>query len=96
MNESFKNKLREAINSCSLENASDTPDFVLTEFLVKCLDAFDSAVRERDTFHKNHPVIFTEKKPLEDGYLCPQHKANIECFINGQRRRCGSTPCRLM
>jgi len=46
-----KNELRQqieqAINYCSAENGCDTPDFILAQYLVACLDAFDAAVNQR-------------------------------------------------
>jgi hypothetical protein len=40
-----------AINMASAENASNTPDFVLAEYLTDCLDAFDKATRRRDEWY---------------------------------------------
>lgn len=37
--------LAKAINRNSRENASNTPDFVLAEYLVRCLEAYEAAVR---------------------------------------------------
>lgn len=36
-----------AINRNCAENGSDTPDFVLAEYAVTCIEAFDSAVVHR-------------------------------------------------
>lgn len=44
---SFRVELKSLINCHSQENGSDTPDFVLAEYLVDCLDAFDKATRRR-------------------------------------------------
>jgi hypothetical protein len=35
------------INGCSAENESDTPDFMLAEYLVDCLVAFNTAANLR-------------------------------------------------
>ena len=43
----FNNELRELINRHSKENGSDTPDFVLAEYMEDCLNAFDKAVTRR-------------------------------------------------
>jgi len=40
-----------AINSASAENGSDTPDFILAEYLADCLAAYDKAVVARDKRH---------------------------------------------
>ena len=45
--DAFARDLAEVINRHSVENVSDTPDIVLGEFLVECLDAFDAAVNAR-------------------------------------------------
>lgn len=45
---SFRHDLERVINAHSKENGSDTPDYVLAEFLIGCLAAFDQAVRIRD------------------------------------------------
>lgn len=44
--------LRQAINSNSAENGSNTPDFILAGFLQRCLDAFDAAVKRRSNWYK--------------------------------------------
>jgi hypothetical protein len=47
MTEQFDDALRSAINSHSKENGSNTPDFILADFLSACLRAFDAAVVRR-------------------------------------------------
>lgn len=42
-------KICEVLNCASRENVSDTPDFVLAEFMLRCLEAFESAVNLRQT-----------------------------------------------
>lgn len=44
----FREELKALINTYSLENESDTPDFILAQYLVECLAAFNTAVRHRD------------------------------------------------
>lgn len=43
------------INEQSRENESNTPDFILGEFLVNCLEAMEGAIRERDDWYSIHP-----------------------------------------
>ena len=47
----FREKLCDLINNCSRENGSDTPDFILAEYLADCLLAFDSAVARRTKWY---------------------------------------------
>ena len=44
---SFRKELESLINIHSMENGSDTPDFILAEFLSGCLRTFDAAVTRR-------------------------------------------------
>ena len=46
--EEFRDELESLINKYSIENGSDSPDWLLAEYLVGCLDVFDRAVRSRD------------------------------------------------
>ena len=40
------------INKHSRENESDTPDFILANYLMNCLAAYELAVGQRDTWEK--------------------------------------------
>jgi len=64
----FYSKLIELINCHSLENGSNTPDYVLAEFLMHALEAFDSAVVKRGLFYNDPEISKTEVGPqLECG-----------------------------
>lgn len=43
----FEKELTELINKHSLENDSDTPDFILAKYLVWCLRGYNGAIKER-------------------------------------------------
>lgn len=43
----FRQELRSLINRFSMENGSDTADYILADYLMSCLDAFDTATRLR-------------------------------------------------
>lgn len=43
----FREELEHLINKHSLENGSNTPDFILAQYLTDCLDAYDKAVQRR-------------------------------------------------
>lgn len=44
----FEKELEQLINKHSRENMSDTPDFILAEYLNTCLTAYSVAVSSRD------------------------------------------------
>lgn len=44
----FRESLTRLLNSYSKENSSNTPDYLLANFLIGCMDVFDLTVRRRD------------------------------------------------
>lgn len=52
----FEKELSGLINKHSLENESDTPDYILADYLNRCLFAFNCATRKRKEWYGNtHP-----------------------------------------
>jgi len=47
----LRKDIESALNSCCAENISNTPDFILAEYLIACLSAFDSATKSRDKWY---------------------------------------------
>ena len=43
--------LRAMLNSFNREAASNTPDFLLAEYMLRCLEAYEIAVKERDKWY---------------------------------------------
>jgi len=58
MEKNFKKELEGLINSYSKENGSDTPDFILAEYLNKCLKVFNATVSRREAWYgrKTMPI----------------------------------------
>jgi len=50
---SFEKELEHLINKHSMENGSNTPDFILAEYMSACLKAYSKAVTTRDNWHKS-------------------------------------------
>ena len=48
MKKEFKKELESLINTYCMDTDSDTPDYILAEYMVSCLKAFNKATRERD------------------------------------------------
>lgn len=44
----FRQDLQALINRHSMESGSDTPDFILAEYLADCLATFDKAASRRE------------------------------------------------
>ena len=49
--EGFRKELEHLINCESMENGSNTPDFILADYLTACLAAFDAAVSVREGWY---------------------------------------------
>ena len=56
----FEKELENLINKHSLENQSNTPDFILAKFLSSCLSAYNEAAqRKADWFGR--PIELSDK-----------------------------------
>ena len=47
----LEREIAAVINRHSLENGSNTPDFLLAQFLLDCLEAFNRAMQERERWN---------------------------------------------
>lgn len=50
MSNELRNEISTALNRASAENASGTPDFILADYLLDCLTAFDKVIERRATW----------------------------------------------
>jgi hypothetical protein len=48
---SFKKELTSLINRYSMENDSNTPDYVLADYLFKCLETFNESIKDRNSWY---------------------------------------------
>ena len=67
---SFQDELRSLINRYSRENKSNTPDFILVDYITDSLNAFDKATNEREKWYGRRsklrpPVAADLKQRLE-------------------------------
>ena len=44
-------EITDALNRCSAENGSNTPDWILAQYLLGCLAAFNEATKGRDKWY---------------------------------------------
>ena len=44
----MQNAIREILNKASRENESNTPDYILAQYLMNCLEAFENAIIQRE------------------------------------------------
>jgi hypothetical protein len=57
--EEFQKRLEHLINEYSLENGSDTPDYILAQYLCACLSNYNSTLRARETWYGREPIEFS-------------------------------------
>ena len=62
----LRGKIEDAINKASAENVSNTPDFILAEYLVDCLAAFDKATNARIKWYDKEKEDPTETNKVVD------------------------------
>lgn len=51
----FSQRLESLLNRHSQENASHTPDFILAQYLLACLAAWNTGVQQRETWYGRDP-----------------------------------------
>jgi hypothetical protein len=61
----LKDEVRDLLNRHSRENASNTPDFILADYLMSCLEAFEFGVQQRESWYgiKRPKLSAKELKP---------------------------------
>ena len=61
----FRDDIRDVINSHARETGSNTPDFILAKYLTDCLDAFENASNWRQYWYSDGgvPPEFRENGP---------------------------------
>lgn len=52
----LESELASVLNRHSQENASDTPDFILAQYLIACLAAWNTATRQRESWYGRDPA----------------------------------------
>lgn len=67
----FEQRLRDLLNSHSMECASNTPDYILAMYLSSCLAAFNTAVQQRETWHGRDARPSLSWHPSHDGGCDP-------------------------
>ena len=65
MSKNFRRELEYLINRYSKENGSDTPDFILADFLEGCLNLFDLTIKTREKWYGRDIVatVITNNQP---------------------------------
>lgn len=65
----FVKELGKLINRHSIENSSNTPDFIMAQYLVGCLEVFSLAIQQRETYYGRDGRP-SEQPPAKKGCSC--------------------------
>ncbi len=65
IDKNFRQELEFIINKHSMENGSDTPDCILAEYLIGCLETFDKTTLRRDRWYGRDPKEDKEDEERE-------------------------------
>lgn len=57
ISEAFEKDLASLINKHSLENGSDTPDFILARHMVACLLIYNQSANQNSKWYKEGPLV---------------------------------------
>lgn len=61
----FRDELEHMLNRYSLESGSDTPDFILADYLLGCLENFDRTLQRREQWYGRPVEMFPVPTPKE-------------------------------
>jgi hypothetical protein len=87
--ELFKKELENLINRHSIEAGSDTPDFILSDYLMDALEAYDRATRRRQLWYGQ--TSLTKGRPLNIGTetgVAPEDCVAPECGCDSSSGCC--------
>jgi len=62
----FKRELESLLNKYSKENPTNTPDFILAEYLINCLHTFDEAFKLREAWYGYKAIDQTVDPPSQN------------------------------
>ena len=86
----FQYDLEKLINCHSKENTSNTPDWVIASYLVRCLDGFNDCINLRERYYGRHlikePIPIVKPSETLTALLCgPLGNIVIDCCIEEKR-----------
>jgi hypothetical protein len=97
MSSEFERELEVLINKHSMENASNTPDFILADYLMKCLETYNHTIQRRSQWYKPNTKISVNEiaptvNPPRKWEICtvyPERMPKAYCGYNGQNLQLG-------
>lgn len=90
----LRKDIEQAINKHSAENGSNTPDFILAEYLIDCLNTFDKTITKREEWYereeKRDKILIEKpsmrKKVADIGVICKDVESFKESIFKASGR----------
>jgi len=73
----FRTELCNLINKYNIENTSNTPDYILTDYLIDCLKLFSIISEKRDKYHNFNLKLFSNDLFKSDSDKAFSNERNI-------------------
>jgi len=70
----FKKELTDLINKFSLDNKCNTPDYILCDYIVNCIETFYTTIDKRDSYSKMKESHFVENVENKNLFGVPLQK----------------------
>jgi hypothetical protein len=86
----FAKELEQLINKHSMENQSDTPDFILAEFMMNALQSYERAIYQRTSWYGIEVPIQEQKKTEE---IQPTSEISTKSENFNQVKASSKDPC---
>jgi hypothetical protein len=86
----FSQELQHLLNKHSMENLSGTPDWILMEYLRKCLETWDACIMMRADW-RGESVELPALQKLHEG----KHTVPVVVYVNGRRNEIGEAEIKV-
>ena len=77
-NSEFQKELEDLLNRHCKENGSNTPDFILSEYLMECLRNFDRCVSRRTNWYGDSIEVKVSAEEYDESFDPPYINCNDE------------------
>lgn len=88
----FMRELEQLLNKHSMENGSNTPDFLLAKYISRCLITFNLIVNDRERWYGRPSKADNAIKPMEPTPLLMPSSSCPNCNGSGTVDSGGMTP----
>ena len=93
----LKEEIQHLLNKCCAENASNTPDWILAEYLYDCLKAFEKASNAREKWYDVKLEPGQDRSSWMNKTASPEHPTAEQILdemrLSAKKKAEGTVPC---